>query len=64
MPKPFTITAISGNYPDVAVNKNRNFFVFLNLNMRVGWVGVGVGRVGLDLMFEWSKMNSIFPISP
>jgi hypothetical protein len=26
MPMPIAITAISGKYPDIAVNKNRNIF--------------------------------------
>ncbi len=43
MPIPFSIAAILGTYPEIAVNKHKNFIIpFLYLIVGVGRVGIGI----------------------
>ena len=57
----FTIfTAISGSYPDITANNNKTFSkvpffrVYINLNVRVGWIGFVVAHSRYTNTASWA----------
>ncbi len=50
---PFSITAISGTYPDIAADKNRNLF---SLTL---YANVGAGRVGISIFYPSGEPISL-----